>query len=215
MQTLPLPRGEGREDGDAAHRSKSLFHAVFVKRGVAGIEIACIHALLHHSHCLAEPLEVDNLPLPQIADGIDDIRIIRKTQDVIIGRTSLLLGCKILGEVGKRIALGLEIGHGKWHTGCRKRIDRSRVIDKILVESSLLEIRLGKSPCELVHDRGDHFHVGEFFSAYIRCYIAPLSDLSVAIHKRDFFVYSLILHGIYGILILILEKHRQSYKKMI
>lgn len=39
----------------------------------------------------SEALEVDNLPLPEELDGIIDIRVIRKPQDVVIGDPSLLL----------------------------------------------------------------------------------------------------------------------------
>ena len=41
----------------------------------------------------AEPLEVHDLPLPQEADNIIYVRIVGKTQDVVIGKAGLLLCC--------------------------------------------------------------------------------------------------------------------------
>ena len=47
--------------------------------------------IAHHAERLAETLEVDNLALPQKPNGSNDIGIIHKAQNVVIGRASLLL----------------------------------------------------------------------------------------------------------------------------
>ena len=51
-------------------------------------------------YCFAEPLEVDDLPLPEELNDIVDIGIIGKTEDVVIGNTGLLLWhAKITGTI--------------------------------------------------------------------------------------------------------------------
>lgn len=43
------------------------------------------------SEGFSEPLEVHDLALPQVADGIADIRILDDAQDVVVGAAGLLL----------------------------------------------------------------------------------------------------------------------------
>ncbi len=103
-----------------------------------------------------------DLAFAKIADRVDDIRIVCEAQDIVISCSGFLLGCHVLSQVCECIALGLEICRSERDPGCGCRIDRRRVVDEILVEAALLDIRFGEIPRELIDDRGDHFDVGEF-----------------------------------------------------
>ena len=52
---------------------------------------------------------MDDLPLPQEADGCDDIGVIDETKDVIVGSAGFLLGGHILAQVGDGITGGLHM----------------------------------------------------------------------------------------------------------
>lgn len=55
------------------------------------VEILRIKLILHHLNALGKALVVDDLPLPQIAQHVDHIRVIRLVEQIFIGCTSLLL----------------------------------------------------------------------------------------------------------------------------
>ncbi len=48
---------------------------------------------LHNPQPFTEPLEVNDFPCPQEADGIAYFLIMNQAQDIIIGRTGFLLCC--------------------------------------------------------------------------------------------------------------------------
>ena len=54
---------------------------------------------------LAEPLEVDDLPLAQETDGIADFRILHDAEYVVVSGAGFLLRGQILEKVGYGIAL--------------------------------------------------------------------------------------------------------------
>ena len=70
-----------------------LHGGLFVESGVGEIDVFRVHFFLAKPQTLAEPLEVHDLPLPQEADNIIYVRIVGKTQDVVIGKAGLLLCC--------------------------------------------------------------------------------------------------------------------------
>lgn len=65
----------------------------FVKSRVGEIDIFGVHFLLAQADTLTEPLEVDDLPLPQEADHVVYIRVVGQAEDVIVGEPGLLLWC--------------------------------------------------------------------------------------------------------------------------
>ena len=79
--------------------------AVFVESRVAGVEILRVEVILRDSQSFAKPLEMYDLALSQEADRIADIRVIGKSENVVVGRSCLLLGGHVLREVGDYIAL--------------------------------------------------------------------------------------------------------------
>ena len=81
------------------------FYSCAVKCGIVCIEIALVLAgLLRYGDSLAEALIVDYLPLAQETYRVDDIRIIHKAEDIVIGQPRLLLCCDILMQICKNIA---------------------------------------------------------------------------------------------------------------
>ena len=46
--------------------------------------------------CIAEALEMDDLPLPQETDGVVHIRVVGQPQNVVIGEAGLLLWCDLV-----------------------------------------------------------------------------------------------------------------------
>lgn len=141
------------------------FLAALVKGGVAYIEILRVHLFLRQAYRFAEPLEMDDFALTQIADRIDDIGVIRKTKNVVIGGPCLLFRRHILMQIRKGIALGLVVRRRKRHTACGCSVDACGMIDKVLVKSALLDLLHGEIPRQLVYDRRDHLEVREFFRA--------------------------------------------------
>ena len=55
------------------------------------VNILPIQLLPQEFHCFAEPLEMDDLPLPEEADNVIDIGIVTDPQDVVISHPRLLL----------------------------------------------------------------------------------------------------------------------------
>ena len=90
------------------------FYSCAVKCGIVCIEIALVLAgLLRYCDSLAEALIVDYLPLAQETYRVDDIRIIHKAEDIVIGQPRLLLCCDILMQICKNIAGHLKRGDGE------------------------------------------------------------------------------------------------------
>lgn len=91
--------------------------AVFIKCGIAGIEIAGIKIILSYAQRFAETLEMNDFTFTKELDRVAYIRIVRKSKDVIIGCACFLLGSHILVQVGNYIAFALKISSGKRSSG--------------------------------------------------------------------------------------------------
>lgn len=61
---------------------------------------------------IAEALVVYDLPRPQELDGLDDIRVVGKAQDVVIAQPGFLFSGQVLVQVGDRVA-----GDGEGRSG--------------------------------------------------------------------------------------------------
>ena len=53
--------------------------------------------------CFAEPLEMDDFPLPQEADGIADIVIFHHAQDIIVGSAGFLFRGEVFKKIRNRV----------------------------------------------------------------------------------------------------------------
>ena len=67
-----------------------------VESRIGEIDVSEVHFLLAQPQTFAKPLEVDNLPLPQEADGVVYIRIVGQPQNVVVGEAGLLLWCDLV-----------------------------------------------------------------------------------------------------------------------
>lgn len=85
--------------------------------------------ILNVPQSLAEPLEMDHLPLPQEADRIADIVVFDHPQDIVIGGAGLLLGCQILKEIRNWVAFGLELTGIEGDAACRLGPDACGVVN--------------------------------------------------------------------------------------
>ena len=88
-----------------------------VEGGVGKIDVFRVHLLLAHPQALTEALEVHDLPLPQEADHVVDIRVIAQAQDIVICEPRLLLRGQILRQVCDDVASGLDGGGGPGEAG--------------------------------------------------------------------------------------------------
>ena len=71
-----------------------LFHlssAAPIERGVAGVEVFGVEVILGNSEGVGEALIMHDLALAQEFYCVVDVGIVRKPQDIIIGRARLLL----------------------------------------------------------------------------------------------------------------------------
>lgn len=136
------------------------FAAAAVERRVAAVEILGIQVVLHLPQCFAETLEVHDFPLPQELDRVADIGVIAQPENVVVGAPCLLLCRHILGQVGDRIPLGLEIGSRERYAGGTLGIQSEGVVYEVRVESGFLDLFRCQPVSQLVQDRGNHLDMG-------------------------------------------------------
>ena len=158
--------------------SLSALITVFVKCRIKGIKVSCIQIFLSDSEAFPETLEVNNFPFSQKLDGVSDIRIIGKSQDIIVCRACFLLGRQIFSQICNDIAFYSNISSCKRDSGCCHWIHTRRVINKIGVKSRFTDLLLCQIPGQLMDDSTDHFHVCQFFSTYRSIGNAPITRLS-------------------------------------
>ena len=68
-----------------------LFVAALVKRGVDRVEVFAVELFLSDAESVSKALIVYDLTLAQVAQGITHVGVIAKANEVVIGRTRLLL----------------------------------------------------------------------------------------------------------------------------
>ena len=64
-----------------------------IKGGIEGVEVFGIEGVLGHAQGIRKALVVYDLPLTQELDGILNVGIIDKAQDVVVGDAGFLLCC--------------------------------------------------------------------------------------------------------------------------
>ena len=69
-----------------------------IKFRIKGIEILAVQSVLNNSQCFSEPLEMDNLSCSEELNRLYDIRVIYKSQYIVIGGSRLLLCGKVLRQ---------------------------------------------------------------------------------------------------------------------
>lgn len=81
-----------------------IFRAGGVEGWVECIEVLCVKLLLNASECFTEALEVHNFPGTQETNRIGNLRILDKTQDVVVRDACLLLRRQIFKQIRSRVA---------------------------------------------------------------------------------------------------------------
>ena len=106
-----------------------------------------------------------DLARPQELDDVVDVGIVGKAQDIVVRHARFLLRRQVLRQVRDGVTRDL-------HGARRPRVARGelrenacRVVDKIGLESSLLDLFLREISRELVDDRADHLQMPELLRA--------------------------------------------------
>ena len=68
-----------------------LFVAALVKRGIDRVEILAVELFLSDSQGIAKALIVHDLALTQVAQRITHVGIVAQADEIVVGRTRLLL----------------------------------------------------------------------------------------------------------------------------
>ena len=63
---------------------------------VNGIKVFAVQIILDNPEGFAETLEMDDFPLSQKPDRVNNVRIIDHAQDVVIGSAGFLLCCDLV-----------------------------------------------------------------------------------------------------------------------
>lgn len=132
-----------------------------VKAGIHGVHVFLVQPLPQALDGLAEALEVDDLPLPQEFDHVVHVRVVRETENVVVGHPGLLLCCQILGEIGDGISLDSHGGRRPGEAGGCRGVDSRRVIHEVGGEAGGTDLFLAQRPGQLVDDGADHFQVAQ------------------------------------------------------
>jgi len=119
---------------------------------------------------------MDYLPLAQEAYGVQNVWVIHKADDIVIGGAGFLLRRHVLVEVGDGITLALEHRCGKGHAPSRLGPEAEGVVHEIGVKALSLYLLDGEVLCELVDDGADYLHVGQLLGSYIVAKIAHLKN---------------------------------------
>ena len=92
------------------------FLAILIKAGVASVEVFRVQIILSYSHSVAKALEVNYLALTQELDDVVNVGVVGKTENIVIGRASLLLSRQVLVKVGEDISLDADVLHVKGYS---------------------------------------------------------------------------------------------------
>lgn len=153
-------------------RSFLLLLYLLIEARVDGINVFLILAFCREPEAFAEALIVYNFAFTEEAYGVVDIWVIRHSQDVVIGNACLLFSGQVLSQITDDIALYLHRRSRPRCSGRKLWIDTSRMVDKIRLHPSCLNVIHGHSPRQLLNNCTNHFQMVEFFCTYMVIMIA-------------------------------------------
>ena len=104
---------------------------------------------------IAKALEMYDLTLAQKADRIENIRVIDQTQDIVVGHAGLLFCCQILHQIADDIAGGLQRRCRERNAAGCLRIDTGGVVDKVGIQTALLDLIDGQIAGQLIQNGAD------------------------------------------------------------
>lgn len=108
---------------------------------------------------------MNDLTLAQESDRVIDIRVIRQTQDIVIGHSGLLLGSEVLGQVGDHIALDRHRRRAPGEAGGGRWVYAGGTVHKVGVKAGGFDLLLGEIAGELMDNGADHLQVAQLLRA--------------------------------------------------
>lgn len=114
---------------------------------------------------LAKALEMDDLTLTQEFHHFIHVRIIRKSENIVIGSSGFLFSSQILHKISNRITLGLDIGSSKRYTGGICRINSIGMVYIIIAFAITIKALSAFAICELTYNTTDDLEMGKLFTA--------------------------------------------------
>ena len=139
---------------------------LFIESGIDEIDVFLVHLLPCQPQGFAEALKVDDFPLSKKANDVVHIGIIGKTEDVVVGYSSLLLGSQILGQVSDHIPLHRHGSRTVWESGGSGGIDTRGAVHKVGVEACRANLLFTEIAGELVHNSSNHLQMSEVLYTY-------------------------------------------------
>lgn len=127
---------------------------------------------------------MDNFPLSQELDHIIHIRVIRKSQNIIVCHTRFLFCCKVFCQIGNWIALYTDRSSIPRESRGRCGIYTGRMIHKIRSKRRVLNLAVFQIPCKLVYNCTDDFQVPQFFCTDRSIRKVPLSGAQLLLHRK-------------------------------
>lgn len=140
------------------------FFVLQVQRRIHIVHIFLIQLFPQELAGFTEPLEVDDLPLPEEPDGVVHIRVIAEPENVVISHPGFLLCGQIFRQVGHRVAGDGDSGGVPGTAGGGGGIDTGGVIHEIGRKAGFPNLTVAEFPGQLVDDGADHFQMPQFLS---------------------------------------------------
>ena len=141
------------------------FSILLIKAWVYVVDVFLVQAVLGEAQAFTEALEVHDLARTQEFDDITHVRIVGKAQNVVIRHARLLFRSQVLCEVRDGVARDLHGARRPRVTRGELRENARRVVDKVRLEPSLLDLLLGQIARKLVNDRADHLEMSQLLCA--------------------------------------------------
>ena len=118
--------------------------------------------------CFTKSLEMNNFSFAKEFDGVTNVGVVNKAEQIVIGHSCFLFCRQILVQIGENVALDADISGSKRCSACGLRINSRGMVDKIGVKARFFDFLGGEIARELIQDRCNHFEMGEFFCTYKR-----------------------------------------------
>lgn len=123
--------------------------------------------ILHDAQTFAKALQMHDLSLPQEADWLTHIGIVRETQNIVIRCPGLLFCSKVFAQVGDGIAAGLEErGSERCAAGCLWP-HAEGMIHIVSFKSAGADLFRCQISCQLADDRADDLNVCQLFRTHM------------------------------------------------
>lgn len=108
---------------------------------------------------------MDDLPGPQEANGVVDVRVVGEPQDVVVGKAGFLLRRQVLGQVGDDVAGDLHGGGGPGVAGGELGIYAGGVVHEVGREAGAPDLFLRQIAGQLMDDGPNHLQMAQLFGA--------------------------------------------------